>query len=978
MLGRTFLLWGLLFTNLGELLAQEKEGGEDSPSLSGVKDLEPSAGDSSAMVVPISIAEVVQLGYGSIEKTKLTGAVSSLPRGEFNEGLFVSPEQLLQGRIAGAQINTKSGEPGAGLDFIIRGYSSVAGNQPLIVVDGFPLPDYSIYPEGINLGLGTSDRGNSLNFLNPADIERVDVLKDAAATAIYGARAANGVVMITTKSGKGKEHEIRYSSRVGISETARRNKLLGREQYLNAIKDLGGNVEDRDHGANTDWQEAISRQAVSHEHVIAYVHQYNDGNYRASLGFIDQEGVLKNSSLERITASLDAEHRLIRDRLKVGAQLFLSRLDDAAVPVTNNPGFAGDLLGAAYTANPTWPADPDTQLEPGVINPLALLKYSLDNTRTYRNLLKASLDYQVLDHLSLIVNAGLDHSRSARKMAISPDLFLFNGIYENGRAGIAELETSSKLLETYFNYQIESGESAFTAIAGYSYQQFNKSGSNLTGWGFADPDKWAMVGDLESAGLEIRSLINTPYQQFGYSPHGFFYNRLNPEPEIVTLHSQPKTSIKSVAENHLWSGKDELQSFFGRLHYGLSEKYFFSASLRTDGSTRFGENYRYGYFPSVGVAWRLSEEAFLPESFNELKLRVSYGISGNQSFPYQFIRENRRYSQIIIQNNGFIHVPGLGVTGAKNPDAKWEQSSQVNVGVDFEAFKGRLSGSLDLYKKVGTDLFLLLNAPQPSAQPFVGRNVGVEVVNKGVELAVHYEVLSNNKGGLSFGVLGAYNDNVLENFEATLDAAGLNGQGLSGAFVQRIVGGQPLYSYYLRESEGFDQNGLEIFKEDAASQLNKSPFPKYTFGFITRARYQNWDLSANLYGQSGNYIYNNTANAFFTKGSLGNGRNVPEEVLLSEESPVNAPNPSTRFLEKGDFLRMQNLSLGYTFTLNRRFIERIRISGTGENLFVLTSYSGLDPEVNINMPYNGNPSVGIDYTPYPRARTFSLGLSAMF
>ena len=299
--------------------------------------------------------------------------------------------------------------------------------------------------------------------------------------------------------------------------------------------------------------------------------------------------------------------------------------------------------------------------------------------------------------------------------------------------------------------------------------------------------------------------------------------------------------------------------------------------------------------------------------------------------------------------------------------------------MDFILGKGKWSGSFDLYRRETSDLFQIMAAPQPASGGFIGRNADGQLINRGVELTLSYQAVRTEKTALAFGVNGAYNKNKLENFTGTINTAEIHGQGLNGSFSQRITAGQPLYTYYMREFTGFDENGLSTYKEDRPKLLEgKTPLPKLNLGFSGTLSHLNWDFSALFYGQFGHYVYHNTANAFFTMGSLANGRNVTSYTPESGESPVNAPEVSTRFLEKGDFLRLQNLQLGYNIRAEKKFIKTIRLNATAQNLIILTNYSGLDPEVNINKPLNGIPSMGIDYTAYPLATTFTLGLQAGF
>lgn len=935
-----------------------------------------SSGTGQDLTVELRLSDLTATGYGTTEKSHLTGAIAK--ESEFNNGLIYSPEQLIQGRLDGAQISRTSGEPGSGINTYIRGISSVTGNAPLFVVDGFPLSDHNVYAESANLGIGTSSPQNSLNFLNPEDVESICILKDASSAAIYGARGANGVVLINTKNGEGKNKQLEYASSISISRVSEQYELLNAGQYLEELAALGADRENFDRGAQTDWQNEIFRDAISHDHQLSYAHNYQSGFYRASLGYSNIRGIVKNSDFERFTGHLRLKQYLFKGKLIAGAGYSFSALANEAVPITDNAGFTGDLLGTAYMANPTWPADPEFQSGPMVVNPLSLLKYTSDNSSTGRNMINLTLDYSPAYGLNLMMRTGFDHSVSARRSAYSPDFYFINGVYTNGRGYINKAETGSKLLETWLTYDHHFKTSSLTALAGYGYQQFSRNGSMLQGWGFKDPDTEHMTEDLAETAEDLRKMAPMFYQQFGYSQGSFFANSLYPVPTTITAENLPPHRVKAVTES-LFKGSEELQSFFGRLHYNLRNRYFFTSNLRLDGSTKFAPKYRYGFFPSAALAWDLSGEHFTPDFFEELKLRAGFGITGNHNIPPDSYKTTGQFLPAIINNEGNVYNPGLSQTGYNNPELKWEQTRELNFGIDFIFGQGKWSGSFDLYRKLTSDLFLLIVAPQPASGPLTGKNADGQLVNNGAELSLHYQALRTKKTTLGFGLNGAYNTNKLKNFTGTINAAEIHGQGLSGSFSQRIVADQPLYTYYLREFTGFDENGLSTYKEDRPALLKgKTPLPKYNIGFTGTFSHLNWDLTALFYGQFGHYIYHNTANAFFTRGSLANGRNVTSSIRERSESPVNAPEVSTRFLEKGDFLRIQNLQLGYNIRQGKKFIKTIRLSATAQNLFTLTKYSGLNPEVNTNKPLNGIPSLGIDYTSYPTATTFTIGLDAGF
>ncbi|APU69632.1 MAG: SusC/RagA family TonB-linked outer membrane protein [Christiangramia sp.] len=928
--------------------------------------------------------EVVLIGYGQTTVRDATGAVASVSSEDFNKGNISSPEELIQGKTAGVQITQASGEPGAGIALRIRGTTSVrSNNNPLFVVDGVPLAGDDTTSGTGDLGVGSGSARNPLNFLNPSDIESISVLKDASATAIYGSRGANGVVIIQTKSGRGmRGTSFSYDASVSVANASNTYDLLNREQFLNAVEQYGGDRDAQDFGADTDWQDVITRTAFSQNHAFSFMNSYKSGNLRLSLGYNNIEGVVENSEMERLTGRLNANHRFFDDKLNLSLQATLSKVDDMAAPISNNAGSTGDLLGAAYYANPTWPAELSFDPVGNAINPLQILEYVQDQTETNRALINFSADYDILDNLNAKVTLGYDKSKAEKTAVVSGDVVGFaNGAPGNGRGLLYDLEATNRLLDFVVNYEKEFENSNFSALLGYSFQDFHREGRNASAFGFASTNMDQMVSQFRSDLGALEGAINRSYQQLRYSDSGFLIDALFPDVETGISQTAPSGISTRTITGGLYDNTDELQSFFTRLNYSLMDKYLFTFTMRADGSSRFGPENRYGYFPSAAFAWKIDEEAFMPDSFSTFKLRLGYGITGNQEgLGYGNFTTRRILNGYGIDNGGNINGGGLGTAGFANPDLKWEETSQANVGVDFGFANDRLSGSLDFYYKDTQDLLLLAQNAQPSPAAYSFTNIDGNVINKGVEFAIEYDILDSEDFFWNLGFNISYNDNELRNFDGLIETAQISGQGLTGAFAQLLAEGRPLFSYYLREFAGYDANGISIYPNgDQQEFVDKSALPTTNLGINTRAEYKNFDASLFFSGQYGFYIYNNTANAFFTAGSINSGRNVTTDVLTSGESPANAPDVSTRFLEKGDFLRLQNASIGYTFDLNENsFLDNLRLYVNGQNLFVITDYSGLDPEVNTQTPLNNLPTAGIDYTSFPRPRTFTFGLNAKF
>ncbi|MBQ0734403.1 SusC/RagA family TonB-linked outer membrane protein [Aquimarina celericrescens] len=943
---------------------------------------------------------VVVIGYGTQSVKDATGAVAVVSTEDFNQGVIASPEELIQGKTAGVQITQSSGEPGAGVNLRIRGTSSVRSNSdPLFVVDGVPLAGDETGANGSDIGVGSSGSRNPLNFISPSDIESVSILKDASATAIYGSRGANGVVIITTKSGRGSSKPtFEFSSTVSIAKPAEEFDLLDRNQYLAAIQSFGGDVAAQDFGNNTDWQDVITRSVASQNQNLSYAQSYKNGNVRASFGYGKQFGVVEKSSLERITGRINATHRFFDEKLKVNFQGTISRVNDEAPPIGADAGFQGDLLGSAYIANPTWPIDPNFDPGASFVNPLNLLINSQNETNTNRILINGSVEYQIVEGLSAKLNLGYDDSESTRGSAISGNVIgLNNGTPGNGRATVNDIDITNRLLEFTVNYEKDFDNFKFSILGGYSFQDFAREGRNIGGFGFVTTNLDDMVESLEASANSIEANIDGSYQQYYVSDRirdggglisGAFINRIVPEIEQGVAFTAPGSLAATTITGDTFDFTDELQSFFVRANYSIADKYLFTATIRADGSSRFGENNKYGYFPSGAFAWKIDQEDFAPEAFSTLKLRVGYGITGSQDgLTYGSFIRRQRFIAPTIENGGEVVIQGTQDVSFENNDLKWEETSQTNIGIDFGFMNDRLSGSIDVYHKDTKDLLLQIFSAQPAAQPFVFTNVDGNVINQGVEFAIDYDIIQQEDLNWNFGFNIAYNKNELKNFEGAFDAGAIFGQGLTGAFSQRLVEGEPLFSYFLREFEGFDPDtGLAVTaNDDAQVFVGKSALPDINLGISTSFNYKNWDASIFFAGQLGHYIYNNTANAFFTAGSINGGRNVTTDVIGNGEAGTNAADVSTRFLESGDFIRLQNATIGYKVPLSGDGVfKSLRIYAAGQNLFVITDYSGLDPEVSTaptttsNNLLNNLPTAGIDYTAFPRPRTYTFGLNATF
>lgn len=921
-----------------------------------------------------ALDEVVIIGYGSTTIKDATGAVSSVKSEDFNGGVISSPEQLIQGKTAGVQISLSSGEPGAGAAIRIRGSNSIrSNNNPLFVVDGIPLSDESTTPSSGGIVDGGDSARNPLSFLNPNDIESMSILKDASATAIYGSRGANGVVIVTTKSGKaGQGGVFEFSSSLSMSSTANEYDLFNASEYRSNFASVTGNTVPSfdDAGGDTDWQDVITRTAVSTNNNITYSRAYTGGNLRASASFANQEGVMEKSGQERKSGRINLAHRFLDDKLKINVQSSIARVEDEIPLISGSAGASGNIIGAAYAALPTWPNDPNFFIAGNRLNPANMLANYDASTKTDRVLLNGSAEYQINNALSAKVNLGYDKSDAE---AISTALAGYNNsarISGNGIASFNTLKATSKLLEATLNYKKDFEDSNLDAIVGYTFQDFSRKGLNSQGW------QLGANANLGSSVAAIQSTISNSYQQFGYDAAGSFINRLFPvnDTDVLSATSQPFGSLWADT----FDNTDELQSVFGRVNYTLSNKYLFTATVRADGSSRFGGDNKYGIFPSAAFAWKLSEEDFVGENTSTLKLRTSVGITGNQGgLGYANYLKRQRFVGPGINDSGAIDRPALETVASEEQTLKWESTLDMNLGLDFGFNSDRLRGSFDLYRKETSDLLFRQPAAAPAFDPIKFQNLkDGKVINQGVELSLGYDFVDTEKSSFSVDFNIAYNKNTVEGLNGkTADFGVLNGPGLTGAFAQRLGEGMSLFSYYMAEYTE-DASGVPNFSPDTKDFVGKDALPDITTGLSLNYKTGNFDASAFFTGQFGFYVYNNTANAFLNIPTFSTSRNGTAEGLQNVSQEV-----STLYLEKGDFVRLQNLSVGYNVPMSGdKMLKSLRLSLNGQNLFLITDYSGLDPEVSSNTGDLGSgiPSAGIDYTSFPRPRTITFGLNAKF
>ena len=905
------------------------------------------------------LKEVVVIGYGTVKKKDATGAVDQIGAKDFDNVSSPSPAQLLRGKVAGVQVTQSSGEPGGGVAVRVRGNSSIrSGNGPLYVIDGVPMDGGNVSAGGgltSNSGaqdLGTSSARNPLNFINQNDIESISVLKDASSTAIYGSRGANGVIVITTKKGKSSEPQLNYSTSITFSKKAGDFGVMSADDFVAA----GGD----DRGSRSyNWEDAVLRNGFAMNHDLSFSKTTENSNTRLSFGASNTDGIVKNSGLDKYSASFYNSNDFFGGAVKVESRIIYASMKDETTLLSNNAGYIGNLIGTALYWNPTLPIyNTDgtyNVISTSYLNPVQLLNSYNDYTNTNKLLGSINTTWKINSHLKYQFLFGVESSTSTRKTQLLPSIQILNtaqavvpgtgtdpvtnpAITKYGQAAIASQNKFNKTFEHTLNYNNDFGDNFnLDALVGYSYYDYTADGIQSSGIGY-DSAQTNLIDNIEG-GLQNEYRVSS------------YRNRV------------------------------ELQSYFGRINATLYKKLILTATIRSDGSTKLGVNNKYDYFPSVGIAYKVidSKEGLV----NDFKIRGNYGITGNQEFA-----PNSAIARASYGNNG-----SLNLDSNSNADLRWETTKSYGIGADFEFLNNRLTGSVDYFQRDTKDLIFPVPAaatqPGPPSPRF--KNLPGNLINKGVEVALSYKIINNEN--LSWDISGnaSFLKNEMTNFAGFISTGGLNGQGLSGAYAQVITNDNPIYSYYMYEWRGYDAGGNSIYADAAGNDtglgtaakklLDKQPLPKINLGFSTGLNYKGFDVSASFYGAFGHYVYNNTTNAYFFKGAFLGGRNVTQEVASSPQAPGDPNSPSTKYLEKGDFLRMGNLTFGYTFQGD--YLERIRVKSArffvnASNLFIITGYSGTDPEVDTDKSLNGVPSAGIEYLSYPRDKSVSVGLNVTF
>ena len=897
--------------------------------------------------------KLVVIGYGSVKKDDLSGSVVAIKAEEMNKGAVTSPQELIMGKVPGLSVSQGDGAPGAGSTIRIRGGASLnASNDPLIVIDGIPVSN--------DAAPGTP---NALATINPNDIETFTVLKDASATAIYGSRASNGVIIIQTKKGTQDKIKVSYSGTFTAKDPYKRIETLDAQSFREVMQAQypEGTAQSADiqrilnvyPNQSTDWQDAIYQTGLSTDQNIGIAGKAGFMPFRISLGYNTEKGTLKTSKYERYTGAVNLSPKFFDNHLSV----------DINVKGTINKNRFADsgAVGAAAFFDPTkpiydeenryngywnWGIVQGAQADLATQNPLSLLYDRNNHGTTKRSLGNIQLDYKIhgLEDLHANLNLGYDVAKTTGRNFVNSNSVqssldkTFTGL---GQGNTWNNLRRNHLLDFYMNYakNIESIKSNFDIMAGYSWQHFYYANHDIT---YSNPTEDLGAKEGYTYDENERHYIRDDHRRIPY-------------------------------ENYLIS-------FFGRLNYNFMDRYLLTATLRRDGSSRFSENNRWGLFPSAALAWTISNEPFMKATENvlsKLKLRLGYGVTGQQEIgDYQYITS---YSFSTNPNTTYLGTTLLKPNGY-SPDLKWEQTTTYNVAIDFGFLNNRINGSIEYYQKHTKDLLNTISAAAgTNFINLITANVG-KMKNKGVEANVNAIAIQSKDFTWEVGYNITWNDSKITKLTTTFNP---DYQGIDAGTNQKHQVGEMPGTFYLYQ-QVYDENGKPIqnafvdrnndgqITEADRYLTHKSPMAKVYMGFSSQFSYKKWDLGFNLRANFGNYVYNGVASGNSTSNNYGgkgfitnlyNGFQDTGFTLLNTSEQM----ASDYFLENASFLKMDNLTLGYSF--QNLFAAKLsgRISASVQNVFTISKYSGLDPECG-----------AIDSNIWPRPRTYTIGLNLNF
>lgn len=903
--------------------------------------------------------EVVVTGYGAQQREEISGAISSVDVPAANVGQVSSPQDLIQGRVAGVSIVSNSGAPGSGQRVRIRGRKSLSASaDPLYVIDGVPIGNTNVTPSGAN---GATNSANPLSFINPRDIESIQVLKGPAATAIYGSQGSNGVLVIETKGGTAGRLQVDYSGQTSMGRPANELNLLTPDEFRSARQEFA-DADLPGTGVDTDWQDEVMRSTLSHEHNLSFSGSTEQTSYRGSASYFDQEGLLRSTGLERITGRINARHTALDDRLRLNLRLFRSYLErNHSFRQETGGGTGGSVIKDMLTFPPNRPVQEDGEFFEYAEqnrNPVAMLEQISDASSQNRTLGNLDLQFDVLDNLTVEGTFSADLSEGQRRTYVPIASAVGRDVGGIGRQ--AEREFQSFVTQSLVTYDRD-------ALSLFGLEQTVRL---LGGFEFERET-------FQTIGVETQDFVTDAVPGF---------NNLGGGSNVQTP-SSGKEQVDQV-------------SFFGQFNYNYQDKYLVTASLRRDGSSVFGERDKFALFPSASLGWNVAQESFLDvQGLSQLKLRVSGGVSGNQGVPplqtLPVLTASRGNAGVFGADNEVI---GVAQTRTASPGLKWEETTEFNVGVDFTA--GRFSGTVDYYRSQTEDLLLNVRVVQPAPSNFVLDNVGA-VSNTGVEASLEALVLDRQDVNLTVTANASSNRNEVDDLggRGTIDHGTVGGRGQSGVTSQRLEPGHPIGSFYGPIFVRVNDNGEEVYRTAdggtttdpgvAADTHLGNPIPDVAYSLNLDFRYRSFDLSAFFRGEQGRELFNNTGLVYTSKSRLAQGINMLEPALDDGTTTNHTATYSSRWVQDASFFRLDKLSVGYNLANafgNALYnFRRARIFASADNLFVITPYSGYDPELNTNTSGEGlgfrnlaTPARGIDWTSYPRPRTFTLGIELGF
>lgn len=898
-----------------------------------------------------TLDEVVVIGYGSMQRKDVTSSITSVKAEDLNVGVVTSPAQMLQGKVPGLTVANTS-DPNGAASISLRGASSLRAGEamePYYVIDGVP--------------------GASLSLIAPDDIESIDVLRDASATAIYGSKAANGVIIVTTKKGNKNGHtNVSYSGYVAWDKTMNSLDMMTAEQLLDFAN--SNNIDlspyyDVKNPANTNWQDEVLRTGFSHNHNVSINGGNEKTNYSASINFMDRQGVVRGTSMDRLNARSFVQTKALNNRLELAFSVNASVRNSSTGPTG---GQGQSVLDAMYYYSPLVPVKNEdgswygnTQISQN-FNPVRMINE--DRYDTKEKLLQgtAQATLHIIDGLDWNLNLSYQNQQYIYSNYNSSKTELPSVASRNGQADRSTLENTRKQMETYLNWN-------------HTFADAHKVGVML---GYS----WEQTDNNDGFGLKV-------------------YNFYNDDLTYHNLGVANNISINDVISNNLSTLR--MISFYGRINYSYKSKYLLQATVRRDGSSAFGINNRWGTFPSVSAAWRITEENFMKnqDAFDDLKLRIGYGVSGNSlgfdAFYSRPIYGSTGWFTYVDANGTSSQYRILGATRNSNPDLKWETTGMFNIGLDFGFLNNRLTGTIEYYDKRTSDL-IFDYAVSTNRYPYgwMTANVG-DISNKGVEITINAIPVKTHNFTWSTTLNLSHNKNVVEKLSNDMysveysDRANPDVGGYTSTQVQRIMEGSPLGQFYLYEWAGYDENGGSIFNDydadgnligttDAPADEDRRPHgsaqPKLTYGWNNDFTWKNWTLTAFFQGVAGNKIFNATRCYYNNVSLVSNGKNVLAEVAEGQNAhDSRAQAPSDRYLENGSYLRLSTLTLGYNFGKLGNWINNLRIYATCNNVFTITGYKGVDPEISL-----GGLEPGMDWrnTTYPRTRTFMVGVNVNF